>query len=285
MKQLVVAGNPIDHSLSPIMHIAALETLELDREYCYDKVLLQKSDLKKFVESLESGLINGANITLPFKTSVIPFLSNITKEAEAVGAVNTIYRKDSDVIGSNTDVQGFLNVLHENDVDLEGSCVTIIGAGGVARAVAFALVSKDISVLKILNRTKLNAEKLVTSIKQVSDVNLQSGSLTSFGNSEDEIDLLINCTSIGMVGQSIGKSPVDKNLMSSNTVVMDLVYNPMVTKLLEDAVQIGCRVIDGVGMLLHQGALSFESWTGLKPPLNVMRKALLQVLEVTDDGP
>ncbi len=285
MKQLVVAGNPIDHSLSPIMHNAALETLELDREYCYDKVLLQKSDLKKFVESLESGLINGANITLPFKTSVIPFLSNITKEAEAVGAVNTIYRKDSDVIGSNTDVQGFLNVLHENDVDLEGSCVTIIGAGGVARAVAFALVSKDISVLKILNRTKLNAEKLVTSIKQVSDVNLQSGSLTSFGNSEDEIDLLINCTSIGMVGQSIGKSPVDKNLMSSNTVVMDLVYNPMRTKLLEDAVQIGCRVIDGVGMLLHQGALSFESWTGLKPPLNVMRKALLQVLEVTDDGP
>ena len=285
MKQLVVAGNPIDHSLSPIMHNAALETLELNREYCYDKVLLQKSDLKKFVESLESGLINGANITLPFKTSVIPFLSNITKEAEAVGAVNTIYRKDSDVIGSNTDVQGFLNVLHENDVDLEGSCVTIIGAGGVARAVAFALVSKDISVLKILNRTKLNAEKLVTSIKQVSDVNLQSGSLTSFGNSEDEIDLLINCTSIGMVGQSIGKSPVDKNLMSSNTVVMDLVYNPMRTKLLEDAVQIGCRVIDGVGMLLHQGALSFESWTGLKPPLNVMRKALLQVLEVTDDGP
>lgn len=285
MKQLVVAGNPIDHSLSPIMHNAALETLELNREYCYDKVLLQKSDLKKFVESLESGLINGANITLPFKTSVIPFLSNITKEAEAVGAVNTIYRKDSDVIGSNTDVQGFLNVLHENDVDLEGSCVTIIGAGGVARAVAFALVSKDISVLKILNRTKLNAEKLVTSIKQVSDVNLQSGSLTSFGNSEDEIDLLINCTSIGMVGQSIGKSPVDKNLMSSNTVVMDLVYNPMRTKLLEDAVQIGCRVIDGVGMLLHQGALSFESWTGLKPPLNVMRKALLQVLEVTDNGP
>lgn len=285
MKQLVVAGNPIDHSLSPIMHNAALETLELDREYCYDKVLLQKSDLKIFVETIESGLINGANITLPFKTSVIPFLSNITKEAEAVGAVNTIYRKDSDVIGSNTDVQGFLNVLHENDVDLEGSCVTIIGAGGVARAVAFALVSKDISVLKILNRTKLNAEKLVTSIKQVSDVNLQSGSLISFGNSEDEIDLLINCTSIGMVGQSIGKSPVDKNLISSNTVVMDLVYNPMRTKLLEDAVQIGCRVIDGVGMLLHQGALSFESWTGLKPPLNVMRKALLQVLEVTVDGP
>ena len=285
MKQLVVAGNPIDHSLSPIMHNAALETLELDREYCYDKVLLQKADLKKFVESIESGLINGANITLPFKTSVIPYLSNITQEADAVGAVNTIYRKDSDVIGSNTDVQGFLNVLHENDVDLEGSCVTIIGAGGVARAVAFALVSKDISVLKILNRTKLNAEKLVTSIKQVSDVNLQSGSLTSFGNSEDEIDLLINCTSIGMVGQSIGKSPVDKNLMSSNTVVMDLVYNPMRTKLLEDAVQIGCRVIDGIGMLLHQGALSFESWTGLKPPLNVMRKALLQVLEVTDGGP
>ncbi|MHA1577828.1 MAG: shikimate dehydrogenase [Candidatus Thorarchaeota archaeon] len=285
MKQLVVAGNPIDHSLSPIMHNAALETLELDWEYCYDRVLLQKADLRKFVESIESGLINGANITLPFKTSVIPYLSNITKEAEVVGAVNTIYRKDSDVIGSNTDVQGFLNVLHENDVDLEGSCVTIIGAGGVARAVAFALVSKDISILKILNRTKLNAEKLVTSIKQVSDVNLQSGSLTSFGNSEDEIDLLINCTSIGMVGQSIGKSPVDKNLMSSNTVVMDLVYNPMRTKLLEDAVQIGCRVIDGVGMLLHQGALSFESWTGLKPPLNVMRKALLQVLEVTDNGP
>ena len=285
MKQLVVAGNPIDHSLSPVMHNAALETLELDREYCYDKVLLQKADLKKFVESIESGLINGANITLPFKTSVIPYLSNITKEAEAVGAVNTIYRKDSDLIGSNTDVQGFLNVLHENDVNLEGSCVTIIGAGGVARAVAFALVNKDISVLKILNRTKLNADKLVTSIKQVSDVNLQSGSLTSFGNSEDETDLLINCTSIGMVGQSIGKSPVDKNLMSSNTVVMDLVYNPMRTKLLEDAVRIGCTVIDGIGMLLHQGALSFESWTGLKPPLNVMRKALLQVLEVTDGGP
>lgn len=283
MKQLVVAGNPIDHSLSPVMHNAALETLELDREYSYDKILLQKADLKKFIESIESGLINGANITRPFKTSVIPYLSNITKEAEAVGAVNTIYRKNSEVIGSNTDVQGFLNVLHENDVDLEGSYVTIIGAGGVARAVAFALASEDISVLKILNRTKLNAEKLVTSIKQVSDVNLQSDSLTSFGHSKDEIDLLINCTPIGMVGHSIGNSPVDTNLMSSNTVVMDLVYTPMKTRLLEDAVQIGCSVIDGIGMLLHQGVLSFESWTGLKPPLDVMRRALLQVLEVTDD--
>ena len=285
MKQLVVAGNPIGHSLSPVMHNAALETMQLDQEYHYDKMLLQKADLRKFIESIESGLINGANVTLPFKTEIIPLLPNISETVATVGAVNTIYRKDSDVIGSNTDVQGFLNVLDENGVVLEGSSVTIIGAGGAARAVGYAVASVDISALKILNRSELRAAKLAESIRKTSDAIIQSSSLDSFNHSKDKIDLLVNCTPIGMIGHSIGRSPIDKNFISRDTVVMDLVYNPMRTRLLEDAENIGCKIIDGLGMLVHQGALSFESWIGLKPPLDVMRNSVLQFMEVKANGP
>lgn len=285
MKQLVVAGNPIGHSLSPIMHNAALETMDLDQEYRYDKMLLQKADLKKFIESIESGSISGANVTLPFKTDVIPLLPNISETAAAVGAVNTIHREGSDVIGSNTDVQGLLNVLVENGVDLEGSRVTIIGAGGAARAVGFAVANEDISSLKILNRSELGAAKLAESIRKTSDVIIQSSTLDSFNDSKDEIDLLVNCTPIGMIGHSIGRSPVNKNFISSDSVVMDLVYNPMRTRLLKDADNMGCQTIDGLGMLVHQGALSFESWIGLKPPLDVMRNSVLQFMEVKANGP
>jgi len=279
VKQLVVIGNPIEHSLSPIMHNAALKAMGLDQEYSYDKMLLHTSNLKKFIVSLESGLITGANVTIPFKTTIIPLLTNLSKEAAAIGAVNTICRKGTKLIGSNTDVHGFLNVLHENNVEIEDSHVLIIGAGGAARSVIYGLVSHGASQFKIYNRSKLRTEELVVSINQYSDVNVETYQFPSYGGSMDDIDLLVNCTPVGMSGHSVGRSPLNRTNISKNTTVIDLVYNPARTKLIEDAGKMGCKIIDGIGMLVHQGALSFESWIGFKPPQEVMKNAVLQFLE------
>ncbi len=276
MKQLVVAGNPVSHSLSPVMHNAALKVMGLEHEYNYRSMLLSPAKLESFVEQIRSGSIEGANVTIPFKTDVISLLSSVSEEAVAVGAVNTICRRDNEVEGLNTDVQGFLNTLQENDVKPGGYCVTLIGAGGAARAVAYALVTRGISKIEILNRSKSRAKKLAASIKKHGDVDIDVGSISNYKSASIETDLLVNCTPIGMADYSLEKSPVEKIPISNTTVVMDLVYNPRMTRLLHDANQAGCKIIDGLGMLVHQGAISLELWLGLKPPLETMRNAVIQ---------
>ncbi|MHA1965933.1 MAG: shikimate dehydrogenase, partial [Candidatus Thorarchaeota archaeon] len=235
-------------------------------------------ELQSFVESVKDGIVEGANITIPYKTDVINHVAIISKEATAIGSVNTLYRIDDAVAGCNTDVSGFLESLRENAVALKGIRATILGAGGVARSVAYALVNKGVSKLDILNRSVARAENLVSRLGPKESCEVHFGSLSKADVDLSETDLLVNCTPIGMIGHSVNESPLSNNSMMKDMVVMDLVYNPRRTKLLQEAEKAGCVTIDGTGMLVHQGVVALEMWVGEKPPIDVMRNALVRAL-------
>jgi shikimate dehydrogenase len=266
MKKLVSVGDPIEHSLSPVMHNAALKELELDKDYFYDKLLVKSYELGNFVESLKSGEIFGASITSPHKVEIIPLLDNLTSEAETIGAVNMIYLEEGSLIGHNTDGIGCLNALKENGVDVDKKKIVILGAGGASRAIAFTLKENGANIV-ILNRTVEKAESLA------SNVGCEGYGLDKL--KELAFDVLINTTTIGMNAE---KSLVDPNLLNPSIVVMDIIYNPIKTNLIKDAESKGCKTIKGVGMLVHQGAESFKIWTGYDAPIEVMKEAVIKSL-------
>jgi shikimate dehydrogenase len=277
VKRLVVVGFPLDHSLSPVMHNAALAELGLDDEYNYEAMPLSSDALQGLVESISKHEIEGANITLPYKTKVMRYMSTISSEGLAVGAVNTLHRENGLVIGSNTDIRGFIEAIREKGINSRGLSATILGAGGAAKSVAYALAEAGAIKLGIFNRSLGAASRLALEISQNRPVDVRADR-TPTKEDLEESDLLINCTPVGMAGHSIDESPLEQSKLSSGLVVMDLVYNPLYTRLLREAQDAGCKTIDGVGMLVYQGAVGFELWTGKLAPTVVMRDAVLQAL-------
>ncbi|MFW9889697.1 MAG: shikimate dehydrogenase [Candidatus Thorarchaeota archaeon] len=281
MKRLAIVGYPLGHSMSPIMHNAALAELGLDDEFKYESMPLRSSELRRFVELVRKREIEGANITTPHKTKVITYLSTISPESLAVGAVNTLHRRDGLVIGSNTDIQGFTEAIRESGVNPKGISAVILGAGGAARSVAYGLAEAGATRLGIFNRTVDAARRLTSAISRGRSLEVHSG----LEPTEDDLkntDLLVNCTPVGMAGHSPKASPLESSVLPRGVVVMDLVYNPLRTKLLAEADEAGCNTIDGVGMLVHQGAVGFQLWTGKKAPVEVMRAAVLAALGGND---
>ncbi|MFW9786038.1 MAG: shikimate dehydrogenase [Candidatus Thorarchaeota archaeon] len=277
MKQLILIGDPVGHSLSPLMHNAALREMSLDMEFRYEARPTRFDELESQAISIRNGMIEGANITVPYKREIMRFLDEVSKVASVVGSVNTLYREGDRVHGNNTDVSGFLKSLREKAITLNGKRATILGAGGAARSVAYALIQSRVARLDILNRTLANAIELATSLRNQATCELHVWEdPTSFDF--DKTDLVVNCTPIGMHGHSISQSPLDGIDLHSELTVVDLVYNPRRTKLLLDAEVAGCLTIDGTGMLVHQGAESLELWVGEKPPIEVMRSAVLDAL-------
>jgi shikimate dehydrogenase len=278
MKKLVIAGYPLGHTMSPIMHNAALDAMGLGSEFHYDTYPITREELPQLVQLIHNATLEGANITIPYKIQVIPFLSSLSPESLAIGAVNTLYRDENQVVGCNTDVQGFLKTLKENDVSIRKLRTTILGAGGAAKAVAHALVREGVEKIVIFNRTPERAQALVESLRNHKVVEVDWSRISIIHERHLETDLIVNCTPIGMSGHSPSESPLHKTLFSKNMVVMDLIYNPLQTRLLKEAEQAGCKTIDGVSMLVHQGAISLEMWTGKKPPMEIMRNVVLESL-------
>jgi len=278
MKQLVLVGYPLSHSLSPVMHNAALKTMGLENEFKYDIQPILENELQAFVASVRDGTVAGANITIPYKKNIMDYIDIISDEANALGSVNTLYRVNDVVAGCNTDVSGFLESLREHAISLKGLHTTILGAGGAARAIAFALMGEEVAKLDILNRTLSKAENLVKRLNPKGVCEVRAGTLHITKNDLSETNLLINCTPIGMKGNSVTESPLRKKTMHSGMVVMDLVYNPLRTKLLQEAEQAGAKTIDGTGMLVYQGAAALEIWVREKPPIEIMRSAVVEAL-------
>jgi shikimate dehydrogenase len=264
------------------MHNAAISELGLDKEYKYEAMPLPIDALQGFVESVRKREIEGANITIPYKTKVMEYLSTISPDGIAVGAVNTLHHEDDLVIGSNTDVKGFTEALREQGVNPRNIQALIIGAGGAAKSVAYGLAESGAAKIGIFNRTRVSAMKLALEIGRDRPVEVRAGIIPT---KEDllESELLVNCTPVGMAGHSVHESPLAQSMLSSNLAVMDLVYNPLRTKLLKEAQYKGCKTIDGVGMLVHQGAEGFKLWTGESAPIEVMRDAVLQALGGKDE--
>ena len=267
---LGVIGHPVSHSGSPAMHNAALAATGLD--YVYVAFPVPPEGAAHVGRAMRHLGIRGLNVTVPHKQAVLPGLDEIAPEAEAIGAVNTIDHRDGRLVGHNTDAYGVLASLREGGLERLPPKVALLGAGGAAQAVLYALLSREeVEEVLLLNRTTSRAEGLAESLDGGGRVRVaplaESGSVREAG-------LVINATSIGMEPEA-GVSPLgDGSVLHDGMVVLDIVYKPLRTQLLEQALAAGARALDGLGMLVHQGARAFEIWTGVRPPVDVMRRAI-----------
>ena len=266
-------GDPVEHSLSPCFQNAAFQNRGLDFIYVVFKV--ETGRLKTAIAGMRSLGIFGLNVTMPHKIDIIQYLDELDETAKSIGSVNTILNKKGKLVGSTTDGKGALEALKYTGVELPGKKVVILGAGGASRSVSFTL-AKEVKELVILNRTFKKAEELIKELSTTQAVNafVKAGELTH-QNAQQELrdaNILINATSIGMRPQD-SLMPVDSSFLRSDLVVFDLVYEPLETRLLKEAKKKGATTIDGLTMLVFQGAISFETWTGVKAPVEVMMEA------------
>ena len=271
-------GHKLKHSISPQFQQAAFDYLCLDIRY--EVWETAKDDLPKVVEGIRDPSKLGANVTIPYKEAVLPLLDDVDNDARRIGAVNTIVNREGKLIGYNTDASGFMRALREDGFSPINKRVVLLGAGGVARAVGFALVDAGVKKLVILNRTQSRGEALAWDLK-VSDAEVVALSwkdgktLTALG----ECELLVNGTSVGMKDSaSEGRSPIGIGLIPKRALVYDVVYNPIETPLLAAAKKAGARTLGGLPMLVHQGAASFELWTGKSAPIDIMMRVAKRAL-------
>lgn len=279
-KILGIIGDPVSHSLSPLMHNAAFAHSGLP--FIYMPFPVKPEELDDFFKSLHSRKIVGFNVTIPHKQAVIPYLDSLSREARLIGAVNTVVKKGGKLIGYNTDGAGFIQFLTEEEkYELTNKHVLLLGAGGAARAIAVALGLEGAREVMIFNRTAKKAFDLAHELgKKFQKTIFSAAPLDPPDLSHWRVaDLVINATSIGMKESQSIKLPLSQ--LPPKACVVDIVYNPLETDLLKKAKKRGLATHAGWGMLLHQGLLSFELWTGKKAPYDVMKKALLDALRPT----
>ncbi len=264
-----LVGNPVSHSLSPVMHEAAYEELGMDANYVTFEP--DRGDLGAAIRGGSALGIEGLNVTIPFKEAALEFVEP-DETADRIGAVNTIDFSAEYPRGYNTDAAGARRALEHHDIDLANRTAVVLGAGGASRAISHALADAGTD-LHIANRTESRAADLAEAV---------GGSAHGLAGAESLLaaaDLLVNATSVGMES---GESPVPASALHGDLVVMDAVYTPLETRLLADASAAGAETIDGAWMLLYQGVEAFEIWTGETAPVETMNAALRSALG--DDG-
>ncbi|MBF0303800.1 MAG: shikimate dehydrogenase [Desulfamplus sp.] len=268
-----IFGKPVSHSMSPLIHNMLFNKFDIDAVYLAFKI----NDIKHGVDAIRSLGIKGASITIPFKEAILEHLDEIDETARQIGAINTVINRNGHLCGCNTDCAGATEPLKEAVGSLAGKHVCIIGAGGAARSVTFG-VKKEDGNITIVNRSKDKGEQLALQVNgqylSLSEYNEQA-SANSITNHLEEIDIIVNTTSVGMT-PNIDESPVNPLILNKKMTVMDIVYNPLKTKLLKQADDNGCKIVDGLSMFIHQGAAQFELFTGIKPPRQIMRKYVLK---------
>jgi shikimate dehydrogenase len=271
-----VIGDPVDHSLSPVMHNAAFQKLGLNLVYVAFKVT--RNGLKDAISGARSLGLRGLNVTMPHKKAVMGYLDETDSTAEAIGAVNTILNNQGKLVGYNTDGKGAMIALQENGIYLEEKKMLLLGAGGAAKAIAFQ-AAQEVEELVILNRTSEKATKLAELLCKKFGKKVKGGALSAEVLKEEmkTADILVNATPVGM-HPDVNMSPVPLDLLRRDLCVMDIIYNPLETKLVKDAKAVGAKVVLGLEMLLYQGAVSFEIWTNCPAPVDIMKKAALSKL-------
>lgn len=272
-----VLGWPIAHSVSPPMHNAAFAALGLD--WCYVPLPTPPERLADAVRGLRALGFVGANATVPHKQALLSLVDELTPAARAIGAVNTLAVRPEGILGHNTDAAGFLRALRGAGFDPQGCQALLLGAGGAARSVAYALASVGARVT-ILNRTPERAEALAAALRQaLPDANLSARPLDRATiESLKAVDLVVNATTLGMWPE-VEASPWPQDApFPARALCYDLVYNPRETRLMRQAREAGARACDGLTMLVHQGAEAFALWTERQPPVDVMLAACEQLL-------
>jgi len=279
-KVCAIIGDPVEHSLSPSIQNAAFQHLDLD--YVYVAFTVRKENLENAILGARILNLHGLNITMPHKIDVIRYLDQLDVTARDVKSVNTILNKDGRLIGYSTDGAGALNALRYNKVSPIDKKIVILGAGGASRAVSFTLV-RSAKGLVIINRTLERAQNLVNDLYKFvgNSANIKARRLDEDSLAEElkEADVLINATPLGMHTREM-ETPVHSRFLHSSMVVFDMVYGfSPETRLLKEAREVGAKTVDGIAMLIHSAAASFEIFTGKSAPIEVMKEAAMEELK------
>lgn len=273
MKRVFLIGYPIAHSLSPALHNAAFRACALDWQY--ELLETPRDKLAEAVTRLRAADCAGANVTIPHKEAILELLDAVGEDVRKISAVNTIVKRADKLIGKNTDAYGFLQALRDAHVELHGRRVVVFGAGGAARAAAFALAGAGVASLSIFNRTALRAATLADFL-QTYFPNLALN--VNYAEALRSANLIVNATAVGMSPRE-NESPMPLGCtLPRDAIAFDLVYRPAQTKFLRDAEQAGAQVLGGLGMLVHQGASAFKLWTEHDAPVDVMFNAAREAL-------
>ncbi|MFX1567970.1 MAG: shikimate dehydrogenase [Promethearchaeota archaeon] len=276
-KVLCLIGNPIEHSMSPIMHNAAIFDLNLD--YVYLAFKIKPENLRVAVKGIRTFNFIGINVTLPFKQKIMQYLDEIDPIAKKIGAINTIKNDEGYLTGKNTDADGGITALKNTGYKISGKNILLLGAGGAARALVYKMAEEANKII-IINRNLKRALKLSNNIRKNFGINIEAKKLSrnTVKNGCMKADIIINTTPIGMY-PNIDESPIPIECLHEGLIVYDIIYNPIVTKLIRDANQKGCKTLGGLDMLVNQGALAFEWWTNEKPNIGLMKTKVVEFLE------
>jgi shikimate dehydrogenase len=274
-KTFCIIGDPVEHSLSPLMHNAAFKYLNLNYSYIAFKVKLD--ELKQSVESLRDIKVAGFNVTIPHKAEVAKYLDKLSDEASLAGAVNTVKNENGTLVGHNTDINGLMAPIEERLSDFEGLEILILGAGGSSRAALVGLSrKKSIKSVFVVNRDQHKLSKVIElgNAMGLNCIAMDYSDHEKLSRISSQCKLIINTTSVGLKNE---KSLVSSESIHNESIVFDIIYRPVMTNLLECAKRANAKVIFGYEMLLNQGFESFEIWTGLEAPKDIMKKALLGI--------
>jgi shikimate dehydrogenase len=279
--QVGLVGYPVAHSLSPRMHQAAFDALGVEARYVLWETRPER--LAERIVSLRSAGMLGANVTIPYKEDVVPLIDECDPGAARIGAINTIVNRGGRLVGYNTDAPGFIRALTgfaAHPFDCRGKTAVILGTGGAARAAAVALLENKVDELILLGRTVEHLNGLLHHLRALTTMTRGTARMHGaiLGSPEANrllatADLVVNATPVGLKADDTTLL-LDINILPTTSLVMDMIFNPPLTPFLRAAQARGCRALNGLSMLLYQGALAFELWTGRHAPIGVMRKAL-----------
>ena len=259
-----IIGSPIGHSFSPIIHNYLFELLDLN--YAYLAFDVKPDLLADAVRGLVSLRVRGFNVTVPHKEKILPLLDHVEKNAQIIGAANTILVENSRTIGYNTDITGFKRSIEDAGFCTQGKIVTVLGAGGAARAAIIGLIELGAKEVNIINRNEEKTQLIIDSYNANGIGNIKNVSMKNSYDAIGESELIVNATSVGMKGYLPDETPIPPEYFTAGMWVCDLVYNPLETVFLSEARKRGCNIINGLHMLVHQGADAFKIWTEVDPP-------------------
>lgn len=265
-------GNPIDENPTGVMEEAAFAAKGLNFRYLTVKV--EKDDLEAAMKGVKAFGMKGINLTIPHKVNVLNYLDELSEAAEIIGAVNMVVNRDGKLWGENTDGKGFLISLKNEGVSVEGKQVVILGAGGAAKAIGVECALAGVKKIIIVNRNKERGEDLVRLIREKTSAQAEYAPWSSTYKVAPGTDIFINATCIGLYPDVNSKPDVDYDTVTSKMVVSDVVFNDPNTLFLQEAGKRGAHTINGLGMLVNQGALNFTLWTGVEAPIDVMTDTL-----------
>lgn len=272
-----VFGDPVDDNPTGVVEEAAFAAKNLNYRYLTIKVLPE--DLGKAMDSVKIFGMKGINLTMPHKIKVLPYLDELSPAAEIIGAVNTVIQKEGKLFGENTDGKGFVTALKNSGETLDKKNVTILGAGGAARAIAVECALNGAAYINIINRSIEKGEELASLIQMKTDSSAKYLNWKNNMEIPSDTDILINATSIGFSPNVTDKPDIDYTTITPEMCVCDVIFNPAETIFLKSAAENGAKTITGLGMLVQQAALNFTLWTGVEAPVDVMEDALKKEFE------